>query len=140
MIIPNQGPIRDYVYEIGYHLRRGVLYDPDYSRIQDREVYEKMRKDTTVSQAIDYLKLQVSGPNFEIDPVEETPQAIHAATIMDRLMRRIPDFSESLYELSEAIIRGISWQRIYGGRREIEMPGDVSARQWWCVTKLEDVD
>lgn len=117
----------------------GRLYNPDYSLSRDPEIWEKIRRDATIAQAIDTRLHMVAGRTWHCEPgaMEEVDKG--AASICDELLRHLKDFTESRLQLATACFRARSYAFIEG-KVETRTFGDGQARQWWVPTRLRDID
>jgi len=128
-----------YNQQIRSNLNTFALYHTSYALRQDPFVWEKMRQDAVVSFCMDFRKMLAAGNDWFLEPASTSVEDRKAAKILESLIRRIKDFTGSRYNMAEAIIRGISWQKISGQKQVVKIEG-LSYLEWFTITALTEAD
>lgn len=115
------------------------LYDPDYALSRDPDVWEKLRRDATITQSVDTRLHLVAGRNWHLEPFGDEEGDRKVASMIKDILGHIRNFTEARYELAQAIFRARSYAYIEG-KPEIRTFGDGKPRTWWVPYRLRDVD
>lgn len=136
--IPFRGGRTVYPVELGVHLRRQWIYDPDYALWQDQYVYEKLERDPVIQAAVRQRCHMVAGSRYRVMPASDDAADVALAGVMEALLARVENFAEARFELSRAFLTGTQWQRMVGETERLAVAG--APGRWWVVRALRDVD
>tara|TARA_R100001594_G_scaffold128734_2_gene167125 strand:- start:2352 stop:3704 length:1353 start_codon:yes stop_codon:yes gene_type:complete len=115
------------------------LYDPDYALSREPDVWTKIRRDATISQAIEQRLNSVAARQWRVEGYTDEEQDQEAAGLMEDLIKNIRQFNGARKLLACAIFRGRSYAYIEGKYLPLAL-GDGVTRQWWVPIRLRDVD
>tara|TARA_R100000963_G_C4643949_1_gene107733 strand:- start:1207 stop:2529 length:1323 start_codon:yes stop_codon:yes gene_type:complete len=115
------------------------LYDPDYALSREPDVWEKLRRDATITQSVDTRLHLVAGRQWHIEAARDEEEDKKVSSIVGDILKHIRNFTEARYELAQAIFRARSYAYIEG-KPETRTFGDGKPRTWWIPYRLRDVD
>jgi phage gp29-like protein len=115
------------------------IIDPDFSQQKEFEVWEKIRRDGKVSQAINQRCAKVAGPHWTIQPGDDTPESATLAGLVEKALNSIKNFREARKLLANGIFRGRAYAYI-NGRRQLAKLGQPRALPWWLPFRLVNFD
>lgn len=115
------------------------LYDPDYALARDPDIWEKLRRDATITQAVDTRLHLVAGRQWHVEPARDEESDRKTASICRDILRHVRNFTEARYELAQSIFKARTYAYIEG-KPEIRTFGDGKPRTWWIPYRLRDVD
>jgi hypothetical protein len=140
LIRPNQARLH-YVHTLRAAYQRYIdIIDPDYAHQNDREAWQKIRRDAVISHAIGLRRKAVAGIQWNVQAASDTDVDKQAASIVEDLIKPIRRFQQARMNLAEAIFRGSSWGFIRGDRRTMKVGGDNVPRTWWVPNAIKHVD
>lgn len=117
------------------------LFDPDYALSRDPDIYEKVRRDPVIGQAIEERLHAIAARSWTIEPSRsDVEEDVRLAGIFEDVVRKIQRFSEARYELASAVIRNRTYAYIEGSRRVLRISGISKPLALWTPTRLRDVD
>jgi hypothetical protein len=130
-----------YVQALASAYRSGLrLYDPDYALSREPDIYEKVRRDPIIAQAIEDRTPSIASKNWHCDARRpERDDDAKAAAIMEDLLRSIFRFSEGRHELALAVILARAYAFVET-RREVRAFADGPALRWLVPTRLRGID
>lgn len=115
------------------------LNNPDYALQRDPEIWEKVRRDATIAQAIDTRLHMIAGRTWHCEAGGNTEEDRRAAALCDDLISRIRGFTESRLQLATSCFRARAYSFIECSQ-QVETFLDGVPRQWWVPMRLRDVD
>lgn len=115
------------------------VYDPDYALSKEPDPYEKVRKDPVIAAAIEDRLHGIAGAHWKWEPASDRIEDKAVANIFEEITKRCENFLESRYELAQAVILNRSYGYMEGGR-VWEAFGDRPVQNWWCPTRITDID
>jgi hypothetical protein len=116
-----------------------TIWDADYALLSDPEAYDAFRRDPETLYAIQMRKHLIAGHDWRCAAASDRAVDEIAAAVCESLLDRIGNFASARFNLSEAVLRGSAWARIFGDHRKIEV-ADLPRATWWVPTELADVD
>lgn len=134
-----------YAYELEAAYRRGMgswLPDPDFALSRDPEIWQKVRRDPLIDQAISQREHSVGGrPRHAVPPegFEEPPYELGAA-LMTGAMKRIRNMPDAQLQLSKMVFQGRAYAFVEGRRYTCELAPGTGMRRWWVPTRLKNID
>lgn len=129
-----------YVQALSAAYRAGRrIYDPEFALRQDPEIYEKIRRDAVIAQALTFRKHLIAGRSWNIEPSGTEPADKKAAVVVRELIAKIERLSSTLFNLAEAVVRGSAYALIIGRRMTLRI-ADFPPMTWWVPVRLKDVD
>jgi hypothetical protein len=120
--------------------RRQKLYDPSYPDTRDADIWEVVRRNSTVLAGVMQRGHRVAGPQWRLAPADHLPVNVKAAAIMEGLMRRIDNLVEARYHLA---VGGAFLGRAYAepkGKRLFWSVAGTPIQDWWTVYHLQHID
>lgn|SRR3990167_2768634 len=115
------------------------VYDPDYALSRDPDIFERVRRDPVIAHAFEQRLHMIAGKVWRVEPRGDTPQDKLAAKIMEEIIDSIEHFTESRYELAQAVIVARTYQYMEGDRKFVSL-GGLPAANWWMPIRLHDID
>ena len=130
-----------YVRALSSAYRQGYrVYDPDYAMSREPDIYEKVRRDAVIAQAIDLRLTSVAGKGYMVQPFsEDRDDDKQVAKIIGEMLPYVTNFDESRYESAQAIIRARSFQYMRT-KRIVESFAKGPKMSWVVPTMMEDID
>jgi len=117
-----------------------IIYDPDFALYEDAEFYQKIRRDTVTSHALQQRFHIVAGRKWSLEPHDEANNAdVVAAHLLEKILERLPNFGTARLQLAKAILSGASYLAICGDWEWCRLPGDTQVRFWWVPGGLKSV-
>lgn len=129
---------RVYDYALSSALSQPELWDPSPAIRQDPACYDKLRKDPVISLAFYYRKLLSAGTRWNLIPRGRDKPDRDAAKLVESWLRELEGFTLLRFNLSEAIVQGSRWARVYLEEREIATP--LGRGKWVVPAYARDVD
>lgn len=120
--------------------RRQKLYDPSYPDTRDADIWEVVRRNSTVLAAVMQRGHRVAGPNWRIAPIDHMDANVRAAAVMEALLRRIDNIVEARYNLA---VGGAFLGRAYcepKGKRTFFAAAGTPLQDWWTPYHLQHID
>jgi len=121
-----------------YHFEWRII-DPDFSQEKEPDVWELIRRDGKIAQAIMQRTSTVASKNWSVEPGGDGEKDAEVASWCEEILEGIPDFRESRKCLAQGIFRGRSYGFVTG-RRELAQYGNLPAKRWWVPTRIQDID
>ena len=121
------------------YINEWPIIDPDFSQQKDWNIWEKVRRDGKVAQAINLRTTAVASKDTTIEPAGEDEADEKLATFVQDAVDEIDDFREGRVNLANSVFRGRAYAYIEGSRR-FKRLGDLGAREYWIPNRLRDVD
>lgn len=115
------------------------LIDPDFSQDREVDIWDKVRRDGKVQQAILQRTSQIAAKNWSLEPGGDSEEDRRLAEIVSELIKNVKDFREARSQLANAVFRGSSYSFIQGERRLLRV-GDMPAKKWWVPYRLKHID
>lgn len=115
------------------------IIDPDFAQHEDNAVWEKIRRDGKVSQAIDIRTAAVASKNWVIEPRGESPEEVKVSDILTELLEEISQFRQSRRFLAQAIFRASAYLDVISERKVMQLV-DLPPMSWWYPKKLKHRD
>lgn len=84
------------------------LPPPSTALASDADAYEVVLRDPVVRQADDIHRRAAAGRKWSLEPGEDTDEAEELARVLEDDLKGIRAFTESRYELAQAVMRGTS--------------------------------
>ena len=116
------------------------LYDPDYALSRDPDVWAKIRRDSTIWQAIEQRLNSVAARQWRVEGYSDDEKDQQAAAIVEDIIKQIRHFNGARKLLACAIFRGRSYAYIEGKNLPLSLGEDKVSRDWWVPIRLRDVD
>lgn len=120
-------------------LMADFVSDPDFSLANDESFPEKALRDPILASKAAFRKHMVAGSSWMIEPASDSDADKQAAEIIEETLSRIHRFSEVLFNLSDAVFRGMAWGFPEGSRKTLSGPVGGGLK-WWVPTSIKDVD
>jgi len=99
------------------------IIDPDFAQQRDYDVWEKLRRDGKVSQAIN-----------------QRTSAIRLANLVKIALEEIRNFREARKQLAMGVFRGRAYGWSEGDRKLLDLTEDGNTRNWWVPTGICNID
>tara|TARA_R100000808_G_scaffold2439_1_gene9699 strand:- start:5043 stop:6395 length:1353 start_codon:yes stop_codon:yes gene_type:complete len=116
------------------------LYDPDYAASRDPDIWAKIRRDSTIWQAMEQRLNSVAARQWRVEGFSDDEKDQKAAAIVEDIVKQIRHFNGARKLLACAIFRGRSYSFIEGKKLPLALGEEDITRQWWVPIRLRDVD
>ena len=114
------------------------LYDPDLALASDPSAWEKVRRDVRIAGPINKRLHMVATPEWNLEPGGETPEDEACASIIEEIVRDVPQFQGARLRLAQLVFLSRSYEFVEGERRKATFRGVRG--NWWVPKRLRHVD
>ena len=115
------------------------IIENDLTQQREPDIWNKIRLDPKVSQAINQRTSQVAAKNYSIQPASDDPKDVQLAGLIEEDFENTPGFRPARKRMAEGIFRGRAYEFMESDRRMKSLDGGP-AMPWWSVTKFKHVD
>ncbi len=136
------GAHSSYVHSLMQQYREGKrIYDPGFALTRDYEIYEKLRRDPVIQDAVDGRKHDIAAREWTIEAASDDPLDIELASVIEKLIRQnLRRFPAARRNLAEAFMRGSTWGYPEWSVRILAPGADKVARQWCVPIGIKDMN
>jgi len=115
------------------------IIDPDLTLEKEANIWDKIRRDGKVSQAISQRTASVAAKRWNVQPATDSQESKDLALWAEDMLKVIPDFREARRQLAAGIFRARAYAWV-NGKRRFWSPGEFQPKRWWTPTKLKNID
>ena len=116
------------------------LYNPDYAESSEPDVWAKIRRDATISQAIEQRLNSIAARQWRVEGYSDDEKDQAAAGVVEDILKNIRHFNGARKLLACAVFRARSYAYIEGKNVPLALGEDNKPRNWWVPIRLRDVD
>jgi phage gp29-like protein len=116
------------------------LYNPDYAESREPDMWAKIRRDATISQAIEQRLNSIAARQWRVEGYSDDDKDQEAAGVVEDILKNIRHFNGARKLLACAVFRARSFAYIEGKNVTLALGEDKEHRNWWVPIRLRDVD